>query len=492
MTNNTLQETPEFFELRRQAEQWVDDAAASLLAHQPRLAAALVALPVRVVRDERLHTAMTDGEAIYVNPHFMQTLTPAERVFVYAHEVWHVLLEHHGRRADRWMPLWNLACDHEINQLLRDADLTMPESAYVFDRVMEHHQTTVAELVYELLVMMMGGEEAESRDRAVAMRRTLGGRLARSLPPWVVNELAQRTRSRTRQRGRVPVTELVSDAMDGLSGCPAPEVEPAAAGVPEFVPDFVRAVAGCRDPLYPSERWSPRASERLRELARTMDNPLRSTSLNSSRWDGVWSRAVSASGGAQLRWQDLLANHLQGWSQRRGVDWSRPSRRFAHLGVHLPSLVHAPVFRLGVVVDTSGSMEPVWESVAAELLGLWRASSGWQVRLLQCDDRVRFDGWLSGASELANALPVVSEGAQRTLTAGSASGVPMLEFHGGGGTSFVPALERLRHEPLDGVVVLTDGHGTYPSDPPSFPVVWVMSSAKRPPFGAVVRWRVDG
>lgn len=487
MNQNTPEKTTEVLELRRQAELWMDDAAATLLAHQPRLAAALVALPVRVVRDERLHTAMTDGEAIYVNPHFMQTLTPAERVFVYAHEVWHVLLEHHGRRADRWMPLWNLACDHEINQLLRDAGLTMPESAYVFERVMEHHRTTVAELIYELLVMMMGGEEAISNGQAVAPRRTLGGRLVRSLPPWVVNELAQRTRSRTGQRGRVPVTELVSDAMDGLSGCPAPELEPC-----DSVPDFVSAVEGCRDPLYPQARWSPGAAERLRELARTMDNPLLGTCLKSHWWDGVWSRAVAASGVAQLRWQDMLAQHLSGWRQRRGVDWSRPSRRFAHLGLHLPSLAQASVFRLGVVVDTSGSMEPVWESVAAELLGLWRASSGWQVRLLQCDDRVRFDGWLGAPSELANALLKDSQSPQQSLVTGSPSGVPMLEFRGGGGTSFVPALERLRHEPLDGVVVLTDGYGTYPADPPPFPVVWVMSSAKRPPFGAVVRWRVDG
>ena len=66
---------------------------------------------------------------------------------------------------------------------------------------------------------------------------------------------------------------------------------------------------------------------------------------------------------------------------------------------------------------------------------------------------------------------------------------------GGGGTSFVPFFEKVsanRRWHTSGVCVyLTDGYGTFPDDPPTLPVLWVVTPGglelEEFPFGEAVR-----
>ena len=66
---------------------------------------------------------------------------------------------------------------------------------------------------------------------------------------------------------------------------------------------------------------------------------------------------------------------------------------------------------------------------------------------------------------------------------------------GGGGTSFIPFFDRVA-ENWDGMgtgvcVYLTDGHGSFPKNPPQLPVLWVVTPGgldlDRFPFGEAVR-----
>ena len=67
---------------------------------------------------------------------------------------------------------------------------------------------------------------------------------------------------------------------------------------------------------------------------------------------------------------------------------------------------------------------------------------------------------------------------------------------GGGGTSFEPFFERM-HEEIDSggntvLLYLTDGHGTFPKQPPTLPVLWIVTpgglDSRRFPFGTVARF----
>lgn len=79
-----------------------------------------------------LPTAATDGRGLYFNPKFMKTLTVPERIFVIAHEITHVIMQHpqrmklyrdlgFGPDMNPWNQMkFNQAADYVINSYLND------------------------------------------------------------------------------------------------------------------------------------------------------------------------------------------------------------------------------------------------------------------------------------------------------------------------------------------------------------------------------------
>ena len=93
-------------------------------------------------------TAYTDGRDIYFNKTFMDTLDEKEQIFVFAHEMSHIALDHIMRSDGKDPQLWNIATDAVINQeLLRDR-LLMPEGGINIKDALNHS----AEWVYRKLL----------------------------------------------------------------------------------------------------------------------------------------------------------------------------------------------------------------------------------------------------------------------------------------------------------------------------------------------------
>ncbi len=64
---------------------------------------------------------------------------------------------------------------------------------------------------------------------------------------------------------------------------------------------------------------------------------------------------------------------------------------------------------------------------------------------------------------------------------------------GGGGTSFIPPFDYLADEgeKPETLVYFTDTGGTFPEDPPAFPVIWCCSESWcEPPWGEVIHVEV--
>jgi len=76
---------------------------------------------------ERVPTAATDGQAVFVNPRFFKGLTPAARDGLLLHEVLHAALLHVNRRGARDPQLWNIAADIVVNGILVRNAFTIPE-----------------------------------------------------------------------------------------------------------------------------------------------------------------------------------------------------------------------------------------------------------------------------------------------------------------------------------------------------------------------------
>ena len=70
-------------------------------------------------------TAGTDGETIYYNPKYLESLSVEEQTFIFAHEVCHIAFNHILRSEGKDPELWNVATDGVINQFLKRDGLKM-------------------------------------------------------------------------------------------------------------------------------------------------------------------------------------------------------------------------------------------------------------------------------------------------------------------------------------------------------------------------------
>lgn len=80
---------------------------------------------IHFIENNGIKTACTNGDTIYYNSSFFQTLTKDEQVFIIAHELMHITLKHPSRLEERDMEIWNYATDAVINQILRKNGLPL-------------------------------------------------------------------------------------------------------------------------------------------------------------------------------------------------------------------------------------------------------------------------------------------------------------------------------------------------------------------------------
>ena len=164
--------TAEEQRLKQQILQECEADRALLLAAQPFTAKLLMQLQLIAVVDDRLPTAGTDGETLFVNARFMAGRTAQDRRFILAHEVWHCALGHHRRILGREPDTWNVACDYEVNALLREELGFCPADALR----REAYQGLSAEQIYADLM----GRSRRPQRGAVLDEHDLQGALMRS------------------------------------------------------------------------------------------------------------------------------------------------------------------------------------------------------------------------------------------------------------------------------------------------------------------------
>jgi predicted metal-dependent peptidase len=167
----------------------------------------------------------------------------------------------------------------------------------------------------------------------------------------------------------------------------------------------------------------------------------------------------------RLPWRALLARFLATLA-RDDYSFQRRSRRDG--AAILPGLASGGV-TLVLALDTSGSISPQdFAEFVAEvdaLKGQVRA----RVTLLACDTALapgapwRFEPWES-------------------------LGIPP-GLKGGGGTRFTPVFDWLAGEPArpDALLYFTDALGEFPSQPPGYPVLWLVKGNAPVPWGERVQ-----
>jgi predicted metal-dependent peptidase len=168
----------------------------------------------------------------------------------------------------------------------------------------------------------------------------------------------------------------------------------------------------------------------------------------------------------QLDWRAVLWRFLA----RAPTDFATFDRRFVHQGLYLETL-EAVSLRIVIGIDTSGSIdEASLDEFRGELDGILRAYPATQAWLFYVDTEAYGPFRIDPGQELPPP-------------------------QGGGGTDFAPFFAAIDREGLvdDATVAvyLTDGEGPFPPEPPSYPVLWVVTPGGidegRFPFGDVIR-----
>ena len=160
-----------------------------------------------------------------------------------------------------------------------------------------------------------------------------------------------------------------------------------------------------------------------------------------------------------LDWRTLLSNFVASARDERR-SFRRPSRRHLWRG-SIMSDKSLGKMTLVVAVDVSGSINVDEFSAFMAEVGSISRSSNTKVVVVACDTRITHEEVLEHGE------------------------MPSFNIHGGGGTAFEPIFDYVTDKPFipDGVIILTDGYGSYP-DSQMYPTLWVLTKDhKEPPWG---------
>ncbi|ARV63055.1 hypothetical protein BZZ01_15760 [Nostocales cyanobacterium HT-58-2] len=355
---------------------------------------ATLALFARVIPTQKIATAATNGENIFINPDFVKSLPSSQIDGLLLHEVLHAALLHVPRRGTRERMQWNIAADIVVNGMIaQQQGFELPVGA------LRHHklENLSVEEIYELLLKqnkLYPNCEADLLYEPLSENST-------SDDFGSILDQAKQAALETHWRNAMQQAIAIAQSSNSQNSIPA----------------------GMQ-----------------REL-----------------------RALTE---AQLNWRSYLWRYVV----NTPTDFTDFDRRFIGQQLYLEALEGKTV-QIFVAVDTSGSV------------------GDHQLQL-----------FLNEVREIVNAYPHLQ--CQLYYAAADIYGPYNLTVNsqlpepiGGGGTSFVPFFESVSKQ-ADWhsscvCVYLTDGYGTFPEQPPAFPVLWVVTPGgldlEAFPFGEAVR-----
>jgi len=184
-----------------------------------------------------------------------------------------------------------------------------------------------------------------------------------------------------------------------------------------------------------------------------------------------FSREFGEISAPQEKWEDKLReyalNCVVGNSES---SWRKLSRRFVGQGYFLPSSQSDSIPNIVCAIDTSGSIgTQELTAVLSEVIGIAQSVDFSELNLLYWDTSVRSH--------------------ERYDSSSADSIIAQSKPKGGGGTDVSCVFDYLKKE--DNVpsicIVLTDGFTGWPTEPPEYPIIFVLTTDAVPPFGNHVR-----
>jgi predicted metal-dependent peptidase len=305
----------------------------ALILDEPFFGAMLMELDPVFDESSKTKTMATDGQTLWINPKFAETLDDRQFRTVLAHEVMHCALCHHTRMGARNHQRWNVATDYAINNALDDYNQWS-------QRARSYSPFDLPSAA--LLDHSFDGESAEQ----------------------IYNKLPEPP----------PQDNSGEDEGQGTAG-EGGEGSAAASSIGEVLPAPVPA--GDANAAAEAEtKWKVAAEQAAR-----------AAKMKGSLPGGI-ARLVESLLAPDLPWTDLLRQFVRERA-RNDFSWSRPNKAAMAHGIILPSMHSETMGPVAVAIDTSGSVdEPLLRAFLSEIEAIFHECRPSEMHVIDCDAEV--------------------------------------------------------------------------------------------------------
>lgn len=390
---------------------------------------------VNLIITNDIEIAATDGYNVYFNPNAMSGYTVDEQIFIFAHEICHIALDHINRRKNRDQKLWNRATDAAINANLEQDGMIMPSNAVkIVDAISKD-----ADEIYEQLLK----EKNKRQENGIPEPEYENGFDNHDV--WDRQPSNSQTKSTDKETKRNIFKRIFKNRKDDSNSA-----LDEATKKKKHVDEQSKKLSSNPKTIF--EKNKNLRNKNINDMIQKISNNGFGTNVKS-----VQSEINLGSVGTQKSILDLRS--FLGSSVSYEVDWSYRDAELSD-GIIKPGLEIVPILEVEILLDTSGSVND-------ELLRCF---------LRECKNILR-DSQLK-----VGCFDTKFYGFNKIRTE---SDIDNMTFVGRGGTNFNAAVNAFSNRG-ETKIIFTDGDAEMPSK--AIDAIWVVFGNKKinPPGGSVI------
>lgn len=402
------------------------------------------------VEEPDVPTLGTDGMHLYYNPKFWDENTNEEKCAVVLHETLHCAFNHMWRKGTRDQFKWNMATDYAINPMV-DENFKLPKGGLISSK----YYGMSAEDIYKALPKDKKQKQQQWCDKG----------------HWGDQDKKQQGGGSSQQQKNKSGQSKDKKGKDGGEG-----KDKKSKGGGGGLLEKIRAAMG--------NDKDARLKQKEAEWNKTLNSP-----KVQAKWEKIFNDQILKEYGHApdsikrviekefyipvVDWASLVASILS--EDTTDYTFTQPDRRYSGSDFMLPGM-HAVDTLKDVVFayDTSGSItKEDLESYYHETMALF-------------DNFLNYSGWIAICDAWLHHFKEINHEAS----------FDDFSFMGGGGTDFKPVFDEIKRRSLKpkALFYFTDTFGDFPSQPPEYPVFWLVRTTigdnepREVPFGTVVKF----
>ena len=364
---------------------------------------------------------------MYFNEEFISKLNDDELLGVILHETLHLSLYHNARNQGKHAQLWNIACDLEVNSIIKSLGFKLPEGGLDADRDFQLPSRLSSEQYYDQIYKEVEQMQKNGKGKGKGGSGIGNGSLGKYDKDTLDDHS---TWSKTEGEGELMkqiadqvVKSAIEKNINDINKSP----------IKDNITEGLQKSSNCKSKMHGQ-------------------NP------------GDFIQKIKVLGNGKVKWNYILNRLIRRTLSANYISsFKRTSRRYGELVKG--KIKNHKIDNIIVAVDTSGSIDEQLHQRFMEEIILIRRMFKVEIRYIQCDTRVVQDIKLKRYTNIED-----------------------IEIKGGGGTDFRPVFEYIKQKNYkpNAILYFTDGCGDYPENS-NIDTLWILDDEPpeyyQPPFG---------